>query len=79
MQSVVNTLKSLMQNPTWPTGLILSGMPALKHLLHLDPQLSRRFVPIHLAPTSFTTHGNILPEIAANYLDAAKLPIADGT
>lgn len=79
MQSVVNTLKSLMQNPVWPTGLILSGMPALKDLLHLDPQLSRRFIPIHLAPISFTTHGNILPEIVANYLAAAKLPIADGT
>ncbi|WP_299047754.1 TniB family NTP-binding protein [uncultured Tateyamaria sp.] len=79
VQSVVNTLKSLMQNPSWPTGLILSGMPALKDLLHLDPQLSRRFVPIHLAPISFTTHGNMLMEIIANYLDAAKLPMADGT
>lgn len=79
MQSVVNTLKSLMLNPIWPTGLILSGMPTLIDLLHLDTQLSRRFIPIHLAPISFTTHGNILPEIVANYLSAAKLPISDGT
>jgi len=79
MQSVVNTLKSLMQNRLWPTGMVLSGMPSLIDLLHLDPQLSRRFVPIHLAPISFTSHGNILPEIVAQYLDAAQLPIADGT
>ena len=79
MQSVVNTLKSLMQSPIWPTGIVLSGMPALKDLLHLDPQLSRRFIPIHLAPICFTTYGKILPQIVGQYLDAAKLPIADGT
>ncbi|MDP0927924.1 ATP-binding protein [Paracoccus onubensis] len=46
MQSVINTLKSLMQNRSWPVGMILSGMPALKNMLNHDPQLARRFYPI---------------------------------
>jgi len=46
MQSVINTLKSLMQNRSWPVGMVLSGMPALKDMLNHDPQLARRFYPI---------------------------------
>ncbi|WP_220475097.1 ATP-binding protein [Paracoccus sp. JM45] len=48
MQSVINTLKSLMQSPSWPVGLILSGTPGLKDLLNYDPQLARRVFPIEL-------------------------------
>ena len=44
-QSVVNTLKSLMENSYWPTGLILSGMPDLKKIVNQDPQLARRLYP----------------------------------
>lgn len=55
MQSVVNTLKSLMQNPTWPVGLILTGMPALKQIINHDPQLARRMFPIEV-PSLNTFH-----------------------
>lgn len=48
MQSVINTLKSLMQSRSWPVGLILSGMPGLKDLLNYDPQLARRVFPLEL-------------------------------
>jgi hypothetical protein len=46
LESVVRTLKSLMQNQQWPVALILSGMPELKDLLNHDPQLARRFFPV---------------------------------
>ncbi|MBU0645710.1 MAG: TniB family NTP-binding protein [Alphaproteobacteria bacterium] len=47
-QSVVNTLKSLMENSVWPTGLILSGMPDLKKIVNQDPQLARRLYPVEI-------------------------------
>ncbi len=47
-QSVVNTLKSVMENSFWPTGLILSGMPDLKKIVNQDPQLSRRLYPVEI-------------------------------
>ncbi|OCX60451.1 hypothetical protein BFP70_17735 [Thioclava sp. SK-1] len=47
-QSVVNTLKSVMENSFWPTGLILSGMPDLKKIVNQDPQLARRLYPIEI-------------------------------
>lgn len=48
IQSVNSTLKSLMQNPGWPIGLILSGTPTLKGMINQDAQLTRRLFPIEL-------------------------------
>lgn len=47
-RSVVNTLKSLMENSRWPVGLILSGMPEFKTIINQDPQLSRRLYPVEI-------------------------------
>ena len=47
-QSVVNTLKSLMENSVWPVGLVLSGMPDLKEIVNQDAQLARRLDPIEV-------------------------------
>ncbi|MEP3346761.1 MAG: TniB family NTP-binding protein [Litoreibacter sp.] len=47
-QSVVNTLKSLMENSVWPVGLVLSGMPDLKHIVNQDAQLARRLDPVEI-------------------------------
>ncbi|MFT3688251.1 TniB family NTP-binding protein [Paenirhodobacter sp.] len=48
MTSVVNTLKSLMQHPVWPVGLILTGTAELKTIINHDAQLARRIYPIEL-------------------------------
>ncbi|MEO9825326.1 MAG: ATP-binding protein [Paracoccaceae bacterium] len=48
IQSVISTLKSLLQNPGWPVGLILSGTPLLKEMINQDAQLTRRLYPIEL-------------------------------
>lgn len=47
-RSVVNTLKSLMENSRWPVGLILSGMPEFKTIINQDPQLARRLYPVEI-------------------------------
>lgn len=47
-RSVVNTLKSLMENSRWPVGLILSGMPEFKSIINQDPQLARRLYPVEI-------------------------------
>ncbi|WCR03943.1 ATP-binding protein [Paracoccus saliphilus] len=46
LTSVVNTLKSLMQHPVWPVGLILTGTAELKTIINHDAQLARRVYPI---------------------------------
>ncbi|PZX10953.1 TniB protein [Palleronia aestuarii] len=51
-QSVVNLLKSLMQDPDWPICLVLSGTGELADILNFDPQLGRRFQPIRFEPIS---------------------------
>ena len=75
MQAVVNTLKSLMQNTTWPVSLVLSGTMALRDLVNLDPQLSRRLVPIAFAPITLTTHGQDVRAIVGGYAETAGLPV----
>lgn len=77
MQAVVNTLKSLMQNATWPVGLVLSGTPALKQLVNLDPQLSRRLVPVEFAPISAHTHNVEISAIISSFARTAELAVAD--
>lgn len=72
-QSVVNTLKSLMQNASWPVGLILSGTPRLKDLVNLDPQLSRRLIPVEFTPISSSAHSESVATVIAQYAEAARV------
>jgi len=41
-QKVLNTLKNIMQDDTWPMRLILSGLPDLKRMARKDPQIPFR-------------------------------------
>lgn len=75
-QAVVNTLKSVMQNAAWPVGLILSGTNPLKDLVNLDPQLSRRLIPVELAPISTVAHGREIATVLVSYAARADLPLA---
>ena len=73
MQSVVNTLKSIMQNADWPVGLILSGTTSLKALINHDQQLSRRLVPVEFRSICWSSHGRSVKEIASAYCKAASI------
>lgn len=74
-QAVVNTLKSLMQNPVWPTGLILSGMPSLKFLLNQDAQLARRISVVHFRPLNPTVDLKSCSGLVKTYSNAAKISV----
>lgn len=73
LQSVVRTLKSLMQTRDWPVGLVLSGMPDLKELLNHDPQLARRFYPIEFPNLSTVTDGDEVGHLTASYAQRVNL------
>ena len=78
IEDVIKTIKSFMQDQTWSVGLILSGMPALKDLLNLDSQLSRRFKPILLPTIGYTSHGPEIWEIIETYVGLVDLAVGKG-
>ncbi|WP_321365432.1 TniB family NTP-binding protein [uncultured Celeribacter sp.] len=73
MLAVVNTLKSVMQNRHWPVSIVLSGLPTLKTLLNLDPQLGRRFTPISFGQIDDIQDGKNVCELIQQYRQAAGL------
>jgi Cdc6-like AAA superfamily ATPase len=77
-QAVVNTLKSLMQRPDWPTGLILSGTNELQSLVNMDPQLSRRLTPVEFPSIDATTHAREIKGIVSHYSEIAGLSVNAG-
>ncbi len=77
IQSVINTLKSLMQHPQWPVGLILSGTPTLKAILNHDPQLARRFYPIKFPALNAIQDTDQILTTVAYYVEQARLTAGD--
>ena len=78
IKPVMKTLKSFMQNKQWPVGLVLSGLPWLKELMNLDPQLWRRFKPIHFPSISYATHAPEIMSILVSYTKVVGLELGDG-
>jgi len=70
---VVNTLKSLMNNRSWPVGLILSGTPELANLVNLDHHLARRVDVINLDAVSWEVDAKNVQRILGLYLKRARL------
>ena len=76
-QAVISTLKSLMQSPQWPVGLILSGMPELLDLVNMDPQLARRLKPIAHRSLSVSVDGPMLLSALRQYASVAGITVDD--
>ena len=76
-QAVISTLKSLMQSPQWPVGLILSGMPELLDLVNMDPQLARRLKPIAHRSLSVNVDGPMLLSALRQYASVARITVDD--
>ena len=72
-QSVVNTLKSLMENSVWPVGLVLSGMPDLKNIVNQDAQLARRVDPIQIERLHSIRDMDQVVGIVKKYANRAKI------
>lgn len=74
-QSVVNTLKSLMENSVWPVGLVLSGMPDLKTIVNQDAQLARRVDPIEISRLHITRDVTPVLMMVQKYASRAQIAI----
>jgi len=74
-QSVVNTLKSVMDYTVWPTGLILSGMPDLKKIVNQDPQLARRLYPVEIGRLHAIRDVEPVLDIVQKYTAKAEIDI----
>lgn len=77
-QSVVNTLKSLMENSVWPVGLVLSGMPELKTIVNQDAQLARRLDPIEIGRLHSTRDVGPVLLMVQKYASRAQIEV-DGS
>lgn len=72
-RSVINTLKSLMENSDWPVSLILSGTPELKTLINQDPQLARRLYPIEIDRLNEYRHAGDVLALLQRFADRARI------
>ncbi len=72
-QSVVNTLKSLMENSVWPVGLVLSGMPDLKKIVNQDAQLARRLNPIEIGRLHSIRDAGSVIKVVHKYAERAGI------
>jgi len=74
-QSVVNTLKSLMENTQWPVGLILTGMPDLKDIINQDAQLARRLLPVEIDRLQEIRHAAPVLNLVQSYAKRAGIEV----
>lgn len=56
LNAVASMLKTLMTDPDWPIGILLSGTDELERTLNHDPQLARRMEAFYFAPLSAVGH-----------------------
>lgn len=73
LNSVASMLKTLMTDPEWPVGIILSGTPELEEILNHDPQLARRMETVHFESLSPVKHGNDALDLIESYCGKAEL------
>lgn len=64
-----------MQHPRWPVSVILSGMPQLRDLLNMDPQLARRFTPVHFVPLAPETDLAAVSKLVGSYAGSVDLSL----
>lgn len=73
LNSVASMLKTLMTDPEWPVGIILSGTPELEDILNHDPQLARRMDTVHFESLSPVAHANDVLDLIESYISKAEL------
>ena len=73
LNAVASMLKTLMTDPDWPIGIILSGTPELEEILNHDPQLARRMETVHFGSLSPVANGNDVLDLLENYCQRAGL------
>lgn len=76
LNSVVSTLKSLLQHKSWPVGLILTGTPELKTMINHDPQLARRLYPIEFPRLNAALDSNRAIKTMQRFAQSVNIPVA---
>ncbi|MFD2842215.1 TniB family NTP-binding protein [Paracoccus cavernae] len=76
LNAVASMLKTLMTDPHWPVGILLSGTEELERILNHDPQLARRMSAIHFAPLSAAAHARDTAGLVESYATRAGLTVA---
>lgn len=73
---IANTLKDLLINPTWPVGLIISGMPRIQNFFQSDPQLLRRCHFLPFRSMTLDADADALDYIIRRYAQDAGLSVS---
>jgi type II secretory pathway predicted ATPase ExeA len=73
MQKVRNILKGLLVDDKHPVGLVISGTPEIKRLMHPDRQIARRGRWIELAPLSTGADGKLVNSFVKQLAERAEL------
>lgn len=76
LNAVASMLKTLMTDPDWPVGILLSGTEELERVLNHDPQLARRMDAVHFAPLSPVAHAPDVTGLIGDYATRARLSAA---
>lgn len=76
LNAVASMLKTLMTDPDWPVGILLSGTEELERVLNHDPQLARRMDAVHFAPLSPVAHAPDVTGLIGDYATRAGLSAA---
>lgn len=76
LNAVASMLKTLMTDPDWPVGILLSGTEELERILNHDPQLARRMDAVHFAPLSPVAHAPDVVGLIGDYAIRAGLTAA---
>lgn len=75
LNAVASMLKTLMTDPDWPVGILLSGTEELEKTLNHDPQLARRMDAIHFSPLSAVGDAPDALGLLENYAARAGLRV----
>ncbi len=73
LPEIVNTLKSISQDPDWPVGFLLSGTEDLKEIINLDTQLVRRMKAIRFEPLTVSSDSLDMLTLIQSYASKAGL------
>ncbi|MFS4581103.1 ATP-binding protein [Phaeobacter sp. C3_T13_0] len=79
LNSVASMLKTLMTDPEWPVGIILSGTPELEGILNHDPQLARRMKTVRFDSLSPTADAENAVDLIEAYCDAGEVSAHENT
>lgn len=77
LDSVTSMLKTLMTDPEWPVGIILSGTNELEDILNHDHQLARRMRTVRFESLSPAAYGDDILDLLENYCELAQLEPED--